>query len=140
MRALRGLRVTEEATALAGAVYRLTDRFPTAERRTLGDQMRRAAVSVYANIAEGHGRESTADARRFFDIARASLRELDAHAKFARSVGLGTPALAEEVTRRALWTVRLLTALITARPPIRPSTAPHAAPRSAPPPPASPLS
>ena len=108
-----GLRTAEEATVLARAVYRLTEALPAPERRTLGDQMRRAAVSVYANIAEGHGRRSGPDVARFYDIAWASLRELEAHTAFARDVGLAPPALADAVAQHARWTGRLLTALRT---------------------------
>ena len=126
--------MAEEATALAAAVYRLTDRFPSAERRTLGDQMRRAAVSVYANIAEGHGRASGADARRLFDIARASLRELEAHTAFARAVGFAPPTLHDEVARRTLWTARLLTALITSRTPSAPQPPSPGSPQTTAPP------
>ncbi len=122
-RPLAGLRTAEEATVLAQAVYRLTDAMPPAERRTLGDQMRRAAVSVYANIAEGHGRRSGPDAARFYDIAWASLLELEAHAGFARAVGLAAPAHADAVAQHARWTGRLLTALRTAQRP-RPTRAP----------------
>lgn len=59
------------------AVYKLTEKFPRQERYALGDQLRRAAVSVPANLAEGHGRSTRPDYRHFVGVAFASLMEAD---------------------------------------------------------------
>ncbi len=83
----RGLRVRQEAAVLAGAVYDAVDRMVEGRRGSFGDQMRRAAVSVHANLAEGEGRDGARDRQRFFTIAWASLRELNAHIELAVSVG-----------------------------------------------------
>ncbi len=83
----RGLRVRQEAATLAGAVYEAVDNMIEGRRGSFSDQMRRAAVSIHANLAEGEGRDSPRDRLRFFTIAWASLRELNAHIELAVSVG-----------------------------------------------------
>lgn len=62
---------------LVDEAYTLTKRFPEDERFGLTSQMRRAAVSIPSNIAEGYGRNSRNDYRRFVAIANGSLRELE---------------------------------------------------------------
>ena len=70
------LDVWGKAIAFASAVYDLTKAFPSDERFGLTSQLRRAAVSISANIAEGSGRTSPRDNRRFIEIAYASLMEV----------------------------------------------------------------
>jgi len=73
----RELQVWQRSMALSLAVYRLTESFPAAEQFALRSQIRRAAVSIPANIAEGHGRRSDGAFARHLDIALGSLAELD---------------------------------------------------------------
>jgi four helix bundle protein len=70
------LEVWHEAIEFADLVYHLTTRFPNEERFGLTNQMRRAAVSVSSNIAEGSSRISRADFARFVEIATGSLFEV----------------------------------------------------------------
>lgn len=65
------------AMELVGRVYTLTNRFPSEERYGLTDQMRRAAVSVPCNIAEGAARQTRKEFVNFLHIAQGSLSELD---------------------------------------------------------------
>lgn len=77
------LDVWRKATGLASLVYELTRQFPEAGRFGLVSQMRRSAVSVAANIAEGSGRRSRRDFVRFLDVAYGSLMETVSHATIA---------------------------------------------------------
>ena len=70
------LQVWQSAMDLAETVYKITDKFPKTEIFGITDQMRRAAVSIPSNIAEGKGRDSTKDFVRFLNIAKGSLYEL----------------------------------------------------------------
>ena len=77
--------------ALVEAVYRLSRSFPDAERFGLTSQVRRCAVSVPSNIAEGAARRSTAEYLRFLSIARGSLSELDTQMQIATRLGYLEP-------------------------------------------------
>ncbi|MEM7228333.1 MAG: four helix bundle protein [Planctomycetota bacterium] len=104
IKSFRDLRVWQRGLDLAEAVYESTGSFPPSERFGLQSQMRRSAVSVPSNIAEGWGRESRAEYIRFLVIARASLFELMTQIELAQRVGLGTgmdsaKSLANEIGR-----------------------------------------
>ncbi len=87
MNSHRNLRAYQFSKALAVAVYDVTRKFPTEERYGLTSQLRRAAVSVCANIAEGCGRPGRAELQRFLGIALASLAEVDALVDLSQSFG-----------------------------------------------------
>ena len=72
---------------LVEAIYKVSNRFPKDELYGLTGQMRRAAVSVPANIAEGQGRRLTGEYLHFLGNARGSLLELDTHLELARRLG-----------------------------------------------------
>ncbi len=76
-RSHRDLKAWQEAMSLVERVYALTSSFPTDERYGLTSQLRRAAVSVPANIAEGFARNGTKELLHFLGIAGGSLSELD---------------------------------------------------------------
>jgi len=76
----------QKAMRLIVEVYRLTRRFPHDELYGITSQARRAAVSVAANIAEGQGRLSPKDFRKFLGQARGSLLELETHLLIAQSL------------------------------------------------------
>ncbi|MBI3837967.1 MAG: four helix bundle protein [Planctomycetia bacterium] len=85
------LRAFELADGLAVLVYQRTVGFPREEQFGLTAQMRRAAVSVAANIVEGCARESKGEYIRFLDIAYGSARELEYHASLATRLKYFTP-------------------------------------------------
>jgi four helix bundle protein len=84
----RDLKVWQFAIDLAEHVYALTRDFPRDELYGLTTQMRRAAVSVAANIAEGHGRETTGAFIQFLRIAQGSVKELETHLIIAQRLDL----------------------------------------------------
>jgi len=83
----RDLVVWQKGMDLIEKVYRASRRFPEEERYGLTAQMRRAAVSIPSNTAEGHGRRSLRDFLRFLAIARGSTKELETQILIARRLG-----------------------------------------------------
>lgn len=102
-RSFKDLVVWQKSHALALAVYRTTAAFPKTEVYGLASQMRRAAVSVPANIAEGFGRSSRPDKSRMLNIAQGSLDELRYYLLLAADLGYpvddSVVTLANEVGR-----------------------------------------
>lgn len=82
----RDLKVWKSSVDLAVLVYRSTESFPAAERFGLTIQLRRAAVSVPSNIAEGQSRKSARDFLRFLHIAEGSLAEIETQLEIARQL------------------------------------------------------
>jgi four helix bundle protein len=87
MQDFRNLEVWTVARSLALTVYRVTARLPPSERYGLTSQLRRAAISVPANIAEGCGRGSDADFARFLYHTMGSASELECLAVLAQDLG-----------------------------------------------------
>ena len=73
VKSYRDLIVWQKAMTLVKWIYRLVSRFPAYERYGLADQMRRSAVSIPSNIAEGQARQHTAEFRHFLYVALGSL-------------------------------------------------------------------
>jgi four helix bundle protein len=84
------LRVWKESMLLAELIYKSTKSFPKDELFGLTSQMRRASVSIPANIAEGYGRDSTGSYVQFLRVSQGSLKELETHIILANRVGLLT--------------------------------------------------
>ncbi len=83
----RDLLVWQRSMALTTAVYQLTRAFPREEAFGLTSQLRRSAISIPSNIAEGHGRLSAPEFRRFLLIARGSSCELQTQLEVAANLG-----------------------------------------------------
>ncbi len=81
---------------LTVAVYRLTQGFPREELFGLSSQLRRSAVSIPSNIAEGQGRLNTREFRQFLGVARGSNCELQTQLEIARALNLGDLATLEQ--------------------------------------------
>ena len=103
------LDVWQAAHALVLEIYRFTRKLPRDERFGLVDQMRRAAVSVPANIAEGFKRRSAKDKARFYNISQASLEELRYYLILCQD--LGYRQLEDELSDRVTPIARMLTRL-----------------------------
>jgi four helix bundle protein len=78
MRDFKDLGVWQRSRDLATSVYDATEAFPAAERFVITDQLRRAAVSISTNLAEGNARLAPRDQARFYRIALGSAREVEA--------------------------------------------------------------
>ncbi len=89
----RDLIVWQRAVQMTVEVYHLTDTFPRQEMYGLSSQMRRAAVSVASNIAEGWGRQSDGEYKQFLGIARGSNMELQTQLIIAGKLGFGEASL-----------------------------------------------
>jgi four helix bundle protein len=105
------LEVWQKSILLADSVYSVTKQFPSDERFGLTNQMRRAAVSISSNIAEGCSRKSKTDFRRFVEIATGSTFELVSQARIARAQAFLAASDHERVYNAALEIVRMLTGL-----------------------------
>ena len=88
MRRYRDLEVWQQSVDLALASYRWTEHFPSREMYAITSQIRRAAVSVACNIAEGQGSAHTNEFLNHLSMARASLMELETHLILSQRVGL----------------------------------------------------
>lgn len=73
----------EKSLELVQEVYKITEKFPVEEKYGLVRQLKRAAVSVVSNISEGEARRTSKEKRRFYEISRSSLVEIDAHFEVA---------------------------------------------------------
>ena len=87
MFSFENLRVYKVARQLVKDVYLLQNEFPREERYALGDQVRRAAVSITANLAEGSGRQSPREKVRFIEIAFGSMTEVFCELQTACDLG-----------------------------------------------------
>jgi len=84
LQSYKQLTVWQKAIDLASEIYRLTDKFPKQEQYGLTSQMRRAAISIPSNIAEGYKRRHRAEYLQFLSIANGSAAELETQLILAR--------------------------------------------------------
>lgn len=82
------LLVWQAGMILAEACYRATKEYPREEMFGLTSQIRRAAASIPANIAEGHGRENSGSFVQFLRVAQGSTKELEMHLLLSKRVGI----------------------------------------------------
>jgi four helix bundle protein len=108
----RDLVAWQKGMSLASAVYRVTAGLPPDERFGLTSQMRRAAVAIPSNIAEGYGRRARADYVRFLNIALGSAYELDTQLTIAQHLGFIADQQYEPVLADVHEVQRVLAGLI----------------------------
>jgi four helix bundle protein len=112
VRSYRDLAVWKKSMALALDVYRHTQPFPKIETYGLTSQLRRAAVSIPSNIAEGQARLSTGEFRQFLGNARGSLMEVETQILIARDLGYLPHRESENLLNAAAEVGRILNGLL----------------------------
>jgi four helix bundle protein len=111
MQDFRRLKVWEKSHALALDIYRLSERFPRRRGLALSSQLRRSALSIPANIAEGAGKASSAEFYRYLQIALGSASETLYHLLLARDTGLLASDQYDALSERVVEVRRMLTGL-----------------------------
>jgi four helix bundle protein len=112
LRNFRELDVWRRAFEFCRRIYAATAQFPMDERFGLTSQLRRAAVSVASNIAEGYNRGSTSDYVRFLNMARGSTAEIQTQLLLAQALGFSEHALIEPMLDDIAAIERMLAAMI----------------------------
>lgn len=107
----RDLIAWQKAMDLTEAVYSVTSRFPAEEKFSLTSQLRRCAISVPSNIAEGQGRFSQADFKRFLSIAHGSLREAETQILLAARLNYVTTEIRDALIEQTSEVGRLIQGL-----------------------------
>jgi four helix bundle protein len=112
MKDFHQLKVWQKSHQLALFLYQITSSFPRAELYGLTAQIRRAAVSIPSNIAEGCGRSGDPELARFCDIAGGSASELEYQLLLARDLKMIQPDDYEQLVQQTTEIKRMLTALV----------------------------
>ncbi|MBN8958611.1 MAG: four helix bundle protein [Rhizobiales bacterium] len=112
IKSYRDLKVWQDAMSVAESTYRLTTRFPKDELYGMTSQIRRSAVSIAANIAEGHGRENSGSFVQFLRVAQGSLKELETHLVLAGRVNLASTSDVEPILTQCDELGKMLRSLI----------------------------
>jgi four helix bundle protein len=107
----RDLKVWKRSIMLAKAIYALTETFPSEERFGLISQLRRAAVSIASNIAEGTGRRTNRDFQQFVGMARGSNYELQTQLVLSFELKFGDPRKIKEAEQMSHEIGKMLSAL-----------------------------
>jgi four helix bundle protein len=108
----RDLVAWQKAMKLVSEIYRATRAFPKEEIYGLTAQLRRAAVSVPSNVAEGHGRTSRREFHQFVSQARGSLTEVETQLEIAEDLGYLDEAAAVDLLKKASEIARMLNGLL----------------------------
>ena len=112
MKDFRDLKVWQKAHSMCLGVYKVTAHFPADERYGLTSQLKRAAVSISANIAEGCGRGSDADLARFLQMSMGSASEVECLLLISRDLELLANEEYTELDGQVCEVKRMLTAFI----------------------------
>ena len=108
----KNLEVYTIAMQLLEEVYKATEAFPKQEQFGLISQIRRATVSVCSNIAEGASRKSKQEKKRFYEISRSSLVEMDTHFEIAILIGYYKKEQVNELEKNMESVFRILSKMI----------------------------
>jgi len=112
IRSYRDLIVWQKAMVLVTEIYSATKGFPKDEQFGIVSQIRRCNVSIPSNIAEGYGRQSTADYLRFLKIARGSLFELQTQIEISKNLDYLSNENSSQLNQKSIEIEKMLAALI----------------------------
>jgi four helix bundle protein len=101
-KSFKEMPIWQEALDIAEKIFKLTEILPKKEDYGLTSQIRRAALSISANIAEAYGRDHTLDKINFYYFARGSVTETQNHLEYGKRVGYFDKDLVEKLDRRLL--------------------------------------
>ncbi len=113
MRNYRDLQTWNKAHALTLELYKMSRRFPREEIYGLTSQLRRAASSIGANLAEGCGRQSNSEFARFVKISMGSASELDYHLLLSQDLGFLEPEAYQRMSKHLTEVRKMLAALLS---------------------------
>ena len=111
-RGYRDLMVWQKSMQLAASIYQVSKQFPREEMYGITSQMRRSAVSIASNVAEGHGRLNAKEFGQFLGIARGSTYELQTQLEFAKELQIGGADQIEQCLEMSEEVGRMLYSLI----------------------------
>lgn len=112
LRTFTDLDVWQKGHELVVAIYSLTKTFPAEEKYSIVSQLRRAAVSITSNIAEGFGRHSVKEKSHFYNIAHGSVSELQNQILISRDVGYITSEISNELFTQCAVVHKMITGLL----------------------------
>lgn len=108
----KDLKVWQKGIDLVSDVYQLTSNFPESEKFGLISQIRRCAISIPSNIAEGSGRRTNMDFIRFLDISNGSSFELESHLIISKNLNLITESDISDVLNRLIEIQKMIFRLV----------------------------
>lgn len=112
IRSFTDLNAWKEAHKLALIIYRSTKNFPSNERRSLTDQIRRAAVSISSNIAEGFSRQSGKEKIQFYYVSKGSLTELQNQLLLSKDLEYLNREIFKQIAEQTVLVDKLIMGLI----------------------------
>jgi len=115
MGTFKDLKAWQRSMDLAVAIYEVTASFPNEERFALVDQMRRSAISVISNIAEGYGRGTDKDLTHFLYMARGSANELSAQIELSKRLRYVSDDVFAKLDAQCIEVSKMLSSLIYRR-------------------------
>lgn len=112
MNNFRKLKIWDRSVELATVIYDITKNYPKNEMYGIVSQMRRSVVSISSNIAEGAGRQSKKEFKRFLNIAKGSSYELETQLTISKNLGFITHNQFDEITRSLIELHKMIHSLI----------------------------
>ena len=112
IRSFKDLEAWKYGHTLVLSIYRVTNRYPKNEQFGITNQMRRAAVSITSNIAEGFSRQSSKEKCQFYSIALGSLTELQNQLLISKDIGYLAEADFQKIDGESLFTQKLIHGLL----------------------------